>query len=156
MENIYRVTQVKLNQLVKEMSTRSLTYQQSVFKRYDSDKHCQSFYVKMAAKINWHRYGTKLDHCAGRVSSGVHASATLEETRKASSRSYYFIGRQRWRYRERREYLRSLCKTSGTKFSRKFTRKWRQLWLMDRVLVRVPGWVNGNIAPCSIIPRQRG
>ena len=63
MENIYRVTQVKLNQLVKEMSTRSLNYQQSVFKRYDSDKHCQSLYVKMAAKINWHRYGTKLRHC---------------------------------------------------------------------------------------------
>ena len=46
MENIYRVTQVKLNQLVKEMSTRSLNYEQSVFKRYDSDKHCQSFYLQ--------------------------------------------------------------------------------------------------------------
>ena len=31
-------------------------------KRYHSDKHFQSFTLKMAAKINWHRYGTKLRH----------------------------------------------------------------------------------------------
>ena len=36
-----------------------LTYQQSVFKRYHSDKHSQRFTYKMAAKMNWHRYGTK-------------------------------------------------------------------------------------------------
>jgi len=32
------------------MSTRSLTYQQSAFKRYDSDKHCQSFYLQDGGK----------------------------------------------------------------------------------------------------------
>ena len=36
------------------MSTCLLTYQQSVFK-------CSTY--KMAAKINWHRYGRKLRHC---------------------------------------------------------------------------------------------
>ena len=86
MENIYRVTQVKLNQLVKEMSTRSLNYQQSVFKRYDSDKHCQSFYVKMAAKINWHRYGTKLNHCAGRVTAL--GSNTIESVLQSAVRPF--------------------------------------------------------------------
>jgi len=40
-----------------------MTYQQNVFKRYHSDKHFRSFTYKMTAKINWHRYGTKLRHC---------------------------------------------------------------------------------------------
>jgi len=40
------------------MSIWSLTYQQSVFKRYHSKNIYQSFTHKMAAKINWHRYGT--------------------------------------------------------------------------------------------------
>jgi len=43
-----------------------------------------------------------------------------------------FIGRQRWRYRERRESLR---RTSGTRLKRKFMRKWRQLRLTDTVFV---------------------
>ena len=34
-----------------------------------------------------------------------------------------FTGRRRWPYRERREPLRSLCKTSGTRSKRKFMRK---------------------------------
>jgi len=34
-----------------------------LFKRYHSDKHFSVFTYKMAAKINWHRYGTKLRHC---------------------------------------------------------------------------------------------
>ena len=42
------------------MSAWSLTYQQSVSKRYHI---YQSFTCKMAAKINWHIYGTKLRHC---------------------------------------------------------------------------------------------
>jgi len=43
------------------MSIRSLTYQKSIFKRYHSDKHFpQVFTYKMAAKINWHRYETKI------------------------------------------------------------------------------------------------
>jgi len=46
------------------MPVRSLTYEQSVFRRYHSDKHfSQSFTYKVAAEINWHRYGTKLRHC---------------------------------------------------------------------------------------------
>ena len=39
---IYRVIQIKLNQF-KKMSIRSLTYRQSVFKRYHSDKHLSEF-----------------------------------------------------------------------------------------------------------------
>ena len=35
-----------------------------VFKRYHSGKTFLGvFTYKMAAKINWHRYGTKLRHC---------------------------------------------------------------------------------------------
>ena len=51
------------------MSTRSLTYHQSVFKRYHSDKtFLRVFTYKMAAKISWHigldmDYGTKLRDC---------------------------------------------------------------------------------------------
>jgi len=63
MAKFYRVIQMKLNQF-KKMSISSLTYQQSVFKRYHSDKHFSEFLsYKMAAKFNWHRYGTKLRHC---------------------------------------------------------------------------------------------
>jgi len=46
------------------MSVWWLTYQQSVFKRYHSDKNIsESFTYMMAAKINWHRCGTKLRRC---------------------------------------------------------------------------------------------
>jgi len=47
------------------MSTWSLTYQQSEFKRYHSDKHFSRVFThkKAAAKINWHRCGTQLRHC---------------------------------------------------------------------------------------------
>ena len=42
------------------MSTWSLTYKQSVFKRYRSDKHfSRSFQLQDGGKINWLRYGTK-------------------------------------------------------------------------------------------------
>jgi len=42
----------------------SPTYQQSVFKRYHSNKHFSRVFThKMAAKINRHRYETKLRHC---------------------------------------------------------------------------------------------
>jgi len=44
------------------MSIGSLTYQQNVFKRYMVTNISQRFTYKMAAKINWHRYGTKLRH----------------------------------------------------------------------------------------------
>ena len=37
-----------------------MTYQQSSFKRYHSDKHFSVFTYKVAAKINWHRYGIKI------------------------------------------------------------------------------------------------
>ena len=43
MAKIYRVIQTKLDQLVKEMSIRSLSYQQSIFQRYHSDKHFSEF-----------------------------------------------------------------------------------------------------------------
>ena len=44
-------------------ATEPPTYQQSVFKCYYSDKHLSVFTYEMAAKINWHRYGTKLRQC---------------------------------------------------------------------------------------------
>ena len=45
------------------MSIWSLIYQQSIFKRYHSDQHFSEFFYNMAAKIHWHRYGTKLRQC---------------------------------------------------------------------------------------------
>ena len=42
------------------MSIWSLTYQQSVFRRFHSNEHYKSFTHKMAAKTSWHRCGTKL------------------------------------------------------------------------------------------------
>jgi len=47
---------------VKALKARSLTYQQSIFKRYHSDKHFLEFYLQDGGKINWRRYGTKLRH----------------------------------------------------------------------------------------------
>ena len=47
------------------MSTLSLTYRQSVFKRQQSNKEQQTFLRlihKIAMKTSWHRYGTKLRH----------------------------------------------------------------------------------------------
>jgi len=49
MAKIYHVIQVKLNQF-KKMSIWSLTYQQSVFKRYHSDKHFSEFYFQDGGK----------------------------------------------------------------------------------------------------------
>jgi len=66
-------------------------YQPSVglFKRYRSDKHFSRVYTyKMAAKINWHRYGTELRHC-------YHVDFVLigcSETRTVSSQHVF----QRW------------------------------------------------------------
>jgi len=41
-----------------------LAYQQSVFKRYRSDKHFSEFLpTRWRQKVNWHRYGTKLRYC---------------------------------------------------------------------------------------------
>ena len=42
------------------MSICSLTYQQSAIKATNISKR---FTYKMAAKLNWRRYGTKLRHC---------------------------------------------------------------------------------------------
>ena len=41
----YRVIQIKLNQF-KKMSVRSLTYKQSVFKRYYKDERFSEFYLQ--------------------------------------------------------------------------------------------------------------
>ena len=43
------------------MSVWSLTYQQSILSQWQT--FLTVFIYKMAAKINWHRYGTKLGHC---------------------------------------------------------------------------------------------
>ena len=43
--------------------TESEAYQQSVFKRYHSDKHFSEFLpTRWRQKTNWHTYGTKLRH----------------------------------------------------------------------------------------------
>jgi len=38
---------------------------EGTIKRYNSEKHFSGvfFTYKVAAEINWHRYGTKLRHC---------------------------------------------------------------------------------------------
>jgi len=45
------------------MSTWSLTYQQSVFKRHHSNKHFSPFYLQDGGKNSWRGYETKLRHC---------------------------------------------------------------------------------------------
>jgi len=52
MAKIHRVIQIKLNQLVLKNvhMTYQLTYQQSVFKRYHSDKHFEEFYLQDGGK----------------------------------------------------------------------------------------------------------
>ena len=56
MAKIYRVFQIKLNQLVYEMCTWSMTYQQSVFKRYHSDRHLSEF-----LPTRWRQKSTGID-----------------------------------------------------------------------------------------------
>ena len=56
MAKIYRVIQIKLNQLVYEMCTWSMTYQQSVFKRYHSDRHLSEF-----LPTRWREKSTGID-----------------------------------------------------------------------------------------------
>jgi len=55
MATIYRVIQIKLNQF-KKMPIWSLTYQQSVFKRYHSDKHFLGF-----LPTRWRQKSTGID-----------------------------------------------------------------------------------------------
>ena len=55
MAKIYRVIQTKLNQF-KKMSTSSLTYQQSAFKRYHSAKHFSEF-----LPTRWRQKSTGID-----------------------------------------------------------------------------------------------
>jgi len=45
------------------MSIWLLTYQQVYLSAILMTNISQSFTYKMAAKLNWHRYGTKLNHC---------------------------------------------------------------------------------------------
>ena len=61
MAKIYRVIHTKLNQC-KKMSMWSLTYQQTAPKRWQWQTLLRAFTYKMAAKIDWHRSGTKLRH----------------------------------------------------------------------------------------------
>jgi len=55
MAKICRVIQIKLNQF-KKTSIWSLTYQQSVFKRYRSDKHFSEF-----LPTRWRQKSTGID-----------------------------------------------------------------------------------------------
>jgi len=56
----------------------SLNYLQSVFKHYHSEKPLSEFTYKMATKVNWHRYGTKLRHCHPMYSISYRIVLTLE------------------------------------------------------------------------------
>ena len=47
----------------KHWKPRSLTGQQSIFKRYYSKKHLWEFCPQNGRKTSRHRYGTKLHHC---------------------------------------------------------------------------------------------
>jgi len=62
MAKIYRVIQIKLQHLVEKRSMWSLTYQKAYLSAITVTNISWSFTYKMAAKINWHRYGTKLRH----------------------------------------------------------------------------------------------
>ena len=55
MAKIYRVIQIKLNQ-IKKMSIGPLTYQQRVFQRYQSDKHFSEF-----LPTRWRQKSTGID-----------------------------------------------------------------------------------------------
>ena len=56
MAKIYRVIQMKLNRIVFKMFIWSPTYQQSVFKRYHSDKHFSGFLT-----TRWRQKSTGID-----------------------------------------------------------------------------------------------
>jgi len=55
MEKIYRVIQIKLNQLVEE-NIHTQTYQQIVFKRYHGDEHFSEF-----LRTRWRQKSTGID-----------------------------------------------------------------------------------------------
>jgi len=56
MAKIYRFIQIKLNQSVKENVHVTLTYQESVFKRYHSDEHFSEF-----LPTRWRQKSTGID-----------------------------------------------------------------------------------------------
>jgi len=60
--------------LVQENAHVITDVQQSVFKRYRIT-YLRVVTYKMAAKINWHRYGTKLRHCHLMYSGSVLAAS---------------------------------------------------------------------------------
>ena len=65
------------------MSIWSLTNQQSVVKRCHRltvTNISESFTYKTAAKINWHRYGTKLRHCHPMYSGTLKRAVKFRET----------------------------------------------------------------------------
>jgi len=64
--NVDRFTMLfkqNLTRWFKKMSTWSLTYRHSVFKRQQSNNISKSSTDKMAAKTSWHRYRTTSRHC---------------------------------------------------------------------------------------------
>ena len=83
MAKTFCVIQIKLNPLVK---------QKCLYDHWLSNKAClsaitvtnisQIFTYKMAAKISWHRYGTKLRHCHSMY--GRDADAREQWTRRVS------------------------------------------------------------------------
>jgi len=50
----------------------------------------ESFTYKMAAKVNWHRCGTKLRHCHPMCIYGIHTSRAMKRSDAAFHRAAYF------------------------------------------------------------------
>jgi len=63
MANIYRIIQIKSNHLLSENVHMIAELPTKRIIAHHNDKRLQSFTYKMAAKINWHKYATKLRHC---------------------------------------------------------------------------------------------
>ena len=63
MAKIYRVIQIKLNQLVSENVHMITDLPTKRFTRCHSDTFLRVLPTTWRQKINWHRYGTKMRHC---------------------------------------------------------------------------------------------
>jgi len=90
---IYRVIQIKLNQF-KKMSIRSLTYRQSVFKRYHSDKHLSEFLpTRRRQKSTGKDMGQNYTLCTDSEQLGVRVRVTVRVRANYGSGVSVTIGR---------------------------------------------------------------
>jgi len=90
MANIYRVIHIKLNQLVQEnVHTITDFTNEAYLSTITVANIFQSFTYKMAAKINGHRYRTKLHHCHPMLSFNTQCNFTKVSTHVVNE--YYHI-----------------------------------------------------------------